>query len=415
MPAKRTTLELYKRHSRCETLPTLEKPPENPDFYFKCACNFYLRGFRPSGEQIDRKSLLTNDFDKADDLRLAMIREDLGKAKQEAAHGKLIDECIKDYLKSWNLEVAGDTLEMHTYVLGVFQTFCEKREVFHMLRLDADLLEKFRVNGFPGTKHNTRATYMSKLKCFLKEAFRLGWIDTALALKVKNMRAMHSQGIPFTRNEIALFRRGVLDLKPSFRYDYRNKPQTALLMGDVQLQTGLRISDVTQFYPDKMTPTKISGRTRYAYVPQKSRRVNVEPKEEETYLDTDLADAIRACDWMSKELPFSHGGYDFEELGQHYYVLMQEVGEAVGVKKCRPHRLRDTFAVRMLCEGMALDDLAKLLTHKDTKVTRKHYNFWVDDRSERLAEVAAKCAAASKLRSDEEEKRFIKAGAKAFN
>jgi site-specific recombinase XerD len=46
--------------------------------------------------------------------------------------------------------------------------------------------------------------------------------------------------------------------------------------------------------------------------------------------------------------------------------------------------LRDTFAVELLMAGMKLEDVSKLLTHKSTSVTEKHYAPWIQARMEKL-------------------------------
>ena len=66
-------------------------------------------------------------------------------------------------------------------------------------------------------------------------------------------------------------------------------------------------------------------------------------------------------------LPFAYRAVAKDEetdyLGQAVYERLQAVGIACGVDDCRPHRLRDTFAVRLLTKGVPLEDVSKLLGH----------------------------------------------------
>ena len=55
---------------------------------------------------------------------------------------------------------------------------------------------------------------------------------------------------------------------------------------------------------------------------------------------------------------------------------MSQIGLACGVADCRPHRLRDTFAVELLKKGTLLEDVSQLLGHSDVRVTQKYYSFW---------------------------------------
>jgi integrase len=68
---------------------------------------------------------------------------------------------------------------------------------------------------------------------------------------------------------------------------------------------------------------------------------------------------------------------------------MQTIGKRCGVDDCRPHRLRDTFAVRALLHGMSLEDVSRLLGHSSVKVTELYYAKWVAARKVRLERLVA--------------------------
>ena len=66
---------------------------------------------------------------------------------------------------------------------------------------------------------------------------------------------------------------------------------------------------------------------------------------------------------------------------------MQGIGERAQVADCRPHRLRDTFAVRALLRGMQLEDVSRLLGHSSVKVTETYYAKWISSRKRRLERI----------------------------
>jgi site-specific recombinase XerD len=48
--------------------------------------------------------------------------------------------------------------------------------------------------------------------------------------------------------------------------------------------------------------------------------------------------------------------------------------------------LRDTFAVELLLDGMAIQDVSRLLTHDSIATTERYYGRWVKARRDRLEE-----------------------------
>ncbi|SPF45524.1 hypothetical protein SBA4_3390013 [Candidatus Sulfopaludibacter sp. SbA4] len=95
---------------------------------------------------------------------------------------------------------------------------------------------------------------------------------------------------------------------------------------------------------------------------------------------------VRVRSGLSPRLPFWYGsGSDPDPVAQAVYERMQSIGEKAGIADCRPHRLRDTFAVRRLLSGkLHLEDVSRLLGHSSVKVTETYYAKWVTSRKRRL-------------------------------
>lgn len=54
------------------------------------------------------------------------------------------------------------------------------------------------------------------------------------------------------------------------------------------------------------------------------------------------------------------------------------------------HRLRDTFAVRLLEKGVSIETVSVLLGHSNIRITLKHYRPWVKSLQEKLENEVAR-------------------------
>jgi integrase/recombinase XerD len=68
---------------------------------------------------------------------------------------------------------------------------------------------------------------------------------------------------------------------------------------------------------------------------------------------------------------------------------MQRIGKECGIEDCRPHKLRDSFAVRKLIAGVSLDEVSRLPGHTSVKMTEQAYAAWVPARTRRLEGIVA--------------------------
>lgn len=61
------------------------------------------------------------------------------------------------------------------------------------------------------------------------------------------------------------------------------------------------------------------------------------------------------------------------------YQVLKRLGARAGVKRYNPHAFRDGFAVAWIQSGGDISTLARLLGHKDVKVTADYYALFSDD------------------------------------
>jgi integrase len=223
---------------------------------------------------------------------------------------------------------------------------------------------------------------VAKGRCFLRTAFRRGWIEKALAEQVTGHAAVYEQKEPYTEREMELILNEAGKLNGG-RDGYASAPATFRLLLELMVQTGMRVSDAIRYDP-ALTYQGESGLWVYTFSQRKRKRTKA-PVQTEVYLSHALKGAIDRCVWLSPSKPFWYGpasaGY---VLAYQVYDRMQTIGSRCGVEDCRPHRLRDTFAVRALLRGMQLEDVSRLLGHSSVKITEAYYAKWVASRKVRL-------------------------------
>ena len=133
-------------------------------------------------------------------------------------------------------------------------------------------------------------------------------------------------------------------------HGYAKQPKTFRLLLELMLETGMRVGDAIRYDPS--VAVKGEHLWIYTFVPQKKKKTD-QPKPLESLPDRcDSRLRIDQCEWLSPNRPFRYGAFRNQAyLANEVYDRMQTIGERCGVEDCRPHRLRDTFAVRKLLGG----------------------------------------------------------------
>ena len=363
-------LSLYRRHTReCRVHKTRLSPRAKRRF-MECDCPIWMYG-RTRDALVPRQSTGTRDLAVAEAQRQSLLKED----HDAALHGPRIDDCIERFLESHQSKLGNKTAAAYCFQLERLRAYCAGRGAVYMRDLSVDLLEDFKVNA--------------KLRCFLRVAFRRGWTPTPLAEGVTPHTAPPEQKEPYSNEEVKKILDEALKLNGG-RDGYASAPNTFRLLLELMLETGMRVSDAIRFDPAVLQRGE-SGLWIYGCVQRKRQRIK-QPVQVEAFISNRLKTAIVGCRWLSPERPFWYGtaasrGYN---LGYQVYDLMQTIGKRCGVADCRPHRLRDTFAVRKLLAGFQLEDVSRLLGHSSVKVTELYYAKWIAARRVRLERLVAK-------------------------
>lgn len=365
-------LTLYRRHLKtCGIRQNQKLKPRAKRLYMDCECPIWMYGQTGDGI-VPRQSTGLTDLKEAEALRASMLAD----GKDEKVHGPRIDDCIERFLEALAHEVGEDTKAQHEHLLRHLKEYLANKGIYFIREITVDLLERFKVNGMPGNAGTTKKTYTAKMRAFLREAFRREWIQKPLAEQVKGFEALYEEKEPYSDEEIEKILNGALELNGG-RNGYSKYPKTFRLLLELMLECGFRVSDAVRFDPAKLT----KGQVMWVYpFRMMKRRRHQKPKMIQAYISHRLKSEIDACEWLSSKSPFLYGNQPESGVRER----MATIGARCGVEDCRPHRLRDTFAVRKLLAGLTLDDVSRLLGHSSVKITEAYYAKWIPARSQRL-------------------------------
>jgi integrase len=174
-------------------------------------------------------------------------------------------------------------LGQHRLALERPARFLEAQNVVHMRAVTVDHLETFKTAGLPKKKRTTtKAATFAKIRCFLRAAFRLGWIQEPL------VEAVYEQKDPYTDEEITAMLDHAVQMDGG-THGYAKQPKTFLLLLEVMLATGLRVGDAVGFDPRVLS--KGDSLWIYTYQPQTQKRADT-PKRLEAYITDEMKKRI---------------------------------------------------------------------------------------------------------------------------
>ena len=375
------SLALYRRHLKSCRVHKKRLATRAKRLFVDCECPIWMYG-RTKSALVARQSTGFTAMSDAETLKTSL----LAGGKTEAVQGYRIDDCVEKYLASRKHELGDKAYDQHKLLLTRLTAYCERRAVRFVRELTVDLLETFKSDGLPNLADTSKSTAVAKLRCFLRDAYRRGWITESLVDRVTGHKAVYDQKDPYSDEEVNKILDEALNLKGGTR-GYATQPTTFRLLLELMLETGMRVGDAVRFDPAILR--KGEHLWIYTFLPQKHKKTEI-PKPLEAYISNRLKQAIADCPWLSLKLPFSFGSSkNPTHLANEVYERMQTLGSRCDVADCRPHRLRDTFAVRKLLAGFQLEDVSRLLGHSSVKVTETYYAKWVASRKLRLEKLLA--------------------------
>src|SRR5450432_756642 len=158
-------LRIYRYHRKDCKVHTLNLPTKAKRSYHDCDCVIWIHG-----PNQPRKSTGLRDWKAGEALLLSLD----AKGKDTAVHGPALEDCIGWYMDAKAHEIGSGTIESTERLLCLLKEYAaQQHNKFFIQELDVDTLERFVTYGLAHLKKDTsRGTSVSKLKCFLREAYR---------------------------------------------------------------------------------------------------------------------------------------------------------------------------------------------------------------------------------------------------
>lgn len=367
------SLHYYRRHT-----PRCTAPPSS---FNECDCTIWVKGRTSTGEPVPRQTTKASDLTAAQRFGAELDAASLALRQKPAIHGLTVRDAAKEFMLSKRDMIADSTRDNYLTTLNNFVAFCHRHGAIYMKELNVDIVERFRYS-LPQPKPASRKFVMNKVAAFLNAAHRRDWTTKDIVSCLEKITIPHEQKEPFSDRDIALILEGAGELETANRRSpYARNPQTLKLLIQVALHTGMRMGDAIKFDPAKLRRGPHGW--RYTFVPEKQKTTETK-KEVTVTLEDSVKQSVESCIWLSARLPFRPP--NVKRPRQAVYDLMQQIGERKGIPDCRCHRLRDTFAVKLLLAGALLEEVSELLGHSSIQITHKYYARWTRERKNRLEE-----------------------------
>ncbi len=219
------------------------------------------------------------------------------------------------------------------------ETFCNEFKQY-LLTANSNKSEKYKLS------QNSAATYFSKFKVALKEAYKQNFIQTDLRAKITGIKLTETQ-------------RGYLTLK-----ELNSLAQTPCTMPVLKRAalfsalSGLRFSDIEKLMWNEVMCSQEQGRF-IQFRQKKTKGTEVLPVSEQAY--SLLGEHRKPNDKVFEGLKYSY------HTNTHLQLWIARAGI---IKDITFHCFRHTYAVLQLAAGTDIFTISKLLGHRELKTTQ---------------------------------------------
>jgi site-specific recombinase XerD len=333
----------------------------------------YVSAKTRSWEQAERAAQVARDL--KDPVKIELAKMEARKAAKDCKLEDAIDQWIAGQKgRGIATQKAYETFKRTTMKWAV------SKSIVNLSDVTPDALDAWVATW--KDKLGTQGLRVSRVRSFFRWAHGLRKMDENPAPMLRSFKATREdereQTQPLTAAQFDEL------IAATYKYDDGRRvdkdrfgvdPRALFL---TQRWTGLRISDVLMLPRSSVRGNRIAANMQETGVPFEQ----VVP-----VAVTEALAAVPVRKTMHEDQYFWSRQCNHRVLAGMWTPRIRRMNKYVRFKddrgrpmKFRSHMLRDTFAVELLLAGMSLDKVSKLLGHKSTRVTEKHYAPWVKAR-----------------------------------
>ena len=343
------------------------------EFAKQCKCRKHLR-WSHGGKQ-HRKQAGTRSWAEAEEVKRRLEAQFRGDTSaHDDAPAVLLRTALDSFIQNKQGQgISTDVTERNRRELSRFATFAESRGVFTVAAVTLPLLIDYRgtwAASYPSSV--TRSLVQKRLRGFLRYCVDAGWLDRVPKLSPITMD--ESPTMPLSDAEYA----ALLAAVPLEFPNGLGKRLRAVIQ--IMRWSGLSVRDAVTLRRDQL----LCEDGMYRIVTKRTKTgthvsVPIPPEVAE--------EALAACDHPTYLLWQNTKKGTARQAGHSTSIAITKIFERAKIRTdghMKSHRLRDTFDVDLLQQGVPLEDVSRMLGHSNVATTERHYSAWVKGRQDRL-------------------------------